>query len=61
MTIKVEAKHGIDAAQAPDLSKQIKKAVQTKILVSCEAEVYEHGTLPRYEGKAKRIFDNREV
>ena len=61
MTIKVEARQGMNIANCPEVEKQIQKAVQTKILVSCGAEVYEHSTLPRYEGKAKRIFDNRDI
>jgi phenylacetate-CoA ligase len=61
MIIKVEARHGLDLTSAPEVSKQVRKAVQTKILVSCQAEIFEHGTLPRYEGKAKRIFDKRDM
>jgi phenylacetate-CoA ligase len=61
MTIKVEAGQSMAPDKKPELSEQIKKAIQTKILVSCAAEIHEHGTLPRYAGKAQRIFDNREV
>jgi len=59
MVIKAEAKQGIDPSAMTLIKDKIKKTVHSKILVSCDAEVCAHGALPRYEGKAKRIFDNR--
>jgi phenylacetate-coenzyme A ligase PaaK-like adenylate-forming protein len=59
MVIKAEAKQGIDPSATAQIRDKIKKTVHSKILVSCDAEVCVHGGLPRYEGKAKRIFDNR--
>jgi phenylacetate-CoA ligase len=59
MTIKAEAKQGTDPSSAGQIRDKIKKTVHSKILVSCDAQICAHGELPRYEGKAKRIFDNR--
>ena len=59
MTIKAEIMQGTDPATTHQIKDKIKKAVHSKILVSCDAQVCAHGDLPRYEGKARRIFDNR--
>lgn len=59
MIIKAESKQGIESASADRIRDKIKKTVHSKILVSCDAQICAHGELPRYEGKAKRIFDNR--
>ena len=40
-------------------TEKIKRAVHSKIMVSCAAQICAYGELPRFEGKAQRIFDNR--
>ncbi len=59
MTIKTEMQQAARVSNAEDIKSRIKKTIQSKILVSCNVDIYEYGELPRYEGKAKRIFDNR--
>ncbi len=59
MTIKTEIRQGLDAENIDDITAKIKKTVQSKIMVSCDASICTYGDLPRFEGKAKRIFDNR--
>jgi phenylacetate-CoA ligase len=59
MTIKAELKQGLEAIKKKEIKQAIMRGVQTKILVSCDADLCEYGQLPRYESKAKRIFDNR--
>jgi len=59
MTIKTEIRQGLDAADMDDITTKIKKNVQSKIMVSCDAHICTYGDLPRFEGKARRIFDNR--
>ncbi len=59
MTIKVEADQGYDLGKAENIKNKIKKTIQSKIMVSCDAEICAYGRLPRYPGKARRIFDNR--
>jgi len=59
MTIKAEVRQGIDLINATHIKDKIKKTVQSKIMVSCNAHICAYGELPRFEGKAKRIFDNR--
>ncbi|MBU1341389.1 MAG: phenylacetate--CoA ligase [Proteobacteria bacterium] len=59
MTIKAEAQQGIDLQNADDIKNKIKKTVKAKIMVSCNVHICAYGELPRFEGKTKRIFDNR--
>ncbi len=60
-TIKTELAKGIDQANNEDVKARIIKMVQSKILVSCGVLFCAYGELPRFEGKTKRIFDNRGV
>lgn len=59
MTIKTELKQGLNSTAMENIRNKIKKTVQSKIMVSCDAHICAYGELPRYEGKARRIFDNR--
>ena len=59
MTIKAEAVQGFNPADTEDIRNKIKKTVHAKIMVSCDAQICAYGQLPRFEGKTKRIFDNR--
>lgn len=59
MTIKTEVLQAANVSNTDDIKSKIKKTIHSKILVSCNVDVYKYGELPRYEGKAKRIFDNR--
>ncbi|HQE79641.1 MAG TPA: phenylacetate--CoA ligase [Syntrophorhabdaceae bacterium] len=62
MTIKVERAQGLIPSH--DLDKHIRKTIEhevkKQILVSCDVEVEDYGSLPRSERKTKRVFDNRE-
>jgi phenylacetate-CoA ligase len=60
MTIKAEAIQGFDFANIDDIKNTIKKTIQSKIMVSCDAQILKYGELPRYAGKAQRIFDKRD-
>ncbi len=59
MTIKAEAQQGIDINNIIEIKNKIKKTVKAKIMVSCDAQICVYGELPRFAGKAQRIFDNR--
>lgn len=59
MTIKAEATQGFDSTQTETVKAKIKKTIKSKIMVSCAAQIMAYGDLPRFEGKARRIFDNR--
>ncbi|NOX33102.1 MAG: phenylacetate--CoA ligase [Deltaproteobacteria bacterium] len=59
MTIKAEVKQGVDPDNTADTRDKIRKTIQSKIMVSCDASILGYGELPRYAGKARRIFDNR--
>ncbi len=59
MTIRTEAAQESDPGLFKEIKDKIKKTIQSKIMVSCEAEICAYGDLPRVPGKAQRIFDNR--
>jgi len=59
MTIKVESRQGSDSADTENIKAKIKKTIKSKIMVSCDAQICTYGDLHRFEGKTKRIFDNR--
>lgn len=59
MIIKAETQQGVDAGKTDLITAEIKKTVQSKIMVSCAVQLCGYGELPRFEGKAQRIFDNR--
>ncbi|MBC2703459.1 phenylacetate--CoA ligase [Desulfobacula sp.] len=59
MTIKVETRQRIGIANLENIKTKIKKTIKAKIMVSCDAHICAYGELPRYAGKAQRIFDNR--
>ncbi|HNX90808.1 MAG TPA: phenylacetate--CoA ligase [Candidatus Omnitrophota bacterium] len=62
ITIKVEiyAKlfHG-SMKELEELRDQLKDELKSTMLVSADVEIHEPGSLPVYEGKAKRVIDNR--
>ena len=61
MTIKAEAAQGFDITRTQDIQDKIRKLVHSKIMVSCDANICTYGDLPRYPGKAQRIFDKRST
>jgi phenylacetate-CoA ligase len=61
MTIKAEARQGIEALNLKDIQDRIKQNIRSKIMVSCDAHLCAYGDLPRFAGKAQRIFDNRSL
>ncbi|MBT3178449.1 MAG: phenylacetate--CoA ligase [Desulfobacula sp.] len=60
MTIKVEASTEVDSTDIENIKLKIIKTIQSKIMVSCNAQICAYGELPRVAGKTRRIFDNRE-
>ena len=63
VTLKVEVNPGFDFDQMSaiqNLQRQIKAALKTALSVGVEVKVVEPKSIPRSEGKAKRIIDLRE-
>jgi phenylacetate-CoA ligase len=60
MTLKVERGQGVKADLDTELSGKVSHAIKRQIMVSAIVEIAEYGSLPRSEGKSKRVFDNRE-
>lgn len=61
MTIKAEARQGMDLTLLGTIENQIRETVRSKIMVSCSAQLCGYGELPRFAGKAQRIFDTRNT
>jgi len=62
MTVKVERAQGIGKSHDTDkhIRKSIEKEIKRQVLVSCDVEVEDYGSLPRSERKTKRVFDERD-
>lgn len=59
VTVKVEAKQGLPDARYDEVAKRAQTLLRQKIGVRIGVEVVSRGSLPRYELKAKRLFDHR--
>jgi phenylacetate-CoA ligase len=62
VTIKTEVNSALfkdDMRDLEALSKRIRDTIKSRVLVNPVVELHEPGMLPVYEGKAKRVFDNR--
>jgi phenylacetate-CoA ligase len=59
MLVRVERTSNGDTQPDEQVVKQIVAGIKHTMLVSCNVELLEPGTLPRSEGKTKRIFDKR--
>jgi phenylacetate-CoA ligase len=60
--IRVERAQGTEKSHDADkhIRKTIEKEVKRQVLVSCDVEVEDYGSLPRSERKTKRVFDERD-
>ena len=63
MRIKVERAQGTEKSHDADkhIRKVIEKEIKKQILVSCDVDVEDYGSLPRSERKTKRVFDERDA
>ncbi len=64
MTIEVEMNKNIFSGELKDLTKlqtKIIKALQDTLTLRSRVELVEPGSLPRFEGKAKRVIDRRVI
>ena len=60
MTIRVERAHDTSHHGDKHLQKAVEHEIKRQVLVSCDVEIADHGSLPRSERKTKRVFDNRD-
>jgi phenylacetate-CoA ligase len=61
MTVRVERSiNGLQEADAR-LAEGIATEIRRKILVRCQVEIADHGSLPRTERKSRRVFDHRNT
>jgi phenylacetate-CoA ligase len=62
VTIKTEVHSNLfkdDMRELEALRKRIRENIKSRVLINPVIELHEPGMLPVYEGKAKRVFDNR--
>jgi phenylacetate-CoA ligase len=60
MTVRVESRPGITADERATLSQRLCTLVKDAIGVTVSCDVVEPGSMPRSEGKAKRVLDLRQ-
>ena len=64
LTIHVEMNKSFFSGELSDFAKlqaKIVKTLQDTITVRARVELVEPGSLPRFEGKAKRVIDRRTI
>jgi len=59
MLIKVERDLGAKNVSNDQLAEQVITEIRRKILVRCQVEILDYGSLPRTERKSRRVFDQR--
>jgi phenylacetate-CoA ligase len=59
MLIKVERETGVGKTDDAHLAEQVMAEIRRKILVRCQVEIVNYGSLPRTERKSRRVFDDR--
>jgi len=59
LTVKVEAKPGVERALGSAEGAQLEQAIKTLIGVSCRVRIESEGAIERSVGKAKRVIDRR--
>jgi phenylacetate-CoA ligase len=59
MVLRVECCESSDKSEYPGIQAKVAAAVKKAVMVSCDVEVGEYGSLPRSDRKSKRVFDNR--
>ena len=62
VTIKTEVRADMFTGEMralEELRRTLKETIRSKVLINPDIELHEPGMLPVYEGKAKRVFDNR--
>lgn len=61
--VKVEMAPGAESqgARADDISKELQHHIKSLIGISTRVDILSEGSIPRSEGKAKRVFDERKL
>jgi len=59
MVIKVERETGSADTDDAHLAEAVATEIRRKILVRCQVEIVDYGSLPRTERKSRRVFDHR--
>ena len=60
MLLRVECNSNAQNNREMEIKDNIRSVIKNNIMVSCEVELVQTGSLPRSERKSKRIFDRRK-
>jgi len=60
LTIRTEIPDDLSNS-SEDISEKIQNEVKNKLLISSKVQIVEHGSLPRFTHKAKRVVDFRDI
>jgi phenylacetate-coenzyme A ligase PaaK-like adenylate-forming protein len=58
--VKVDPVPGLEPGSNREFQGKVEKALQVGLGIRASVDVLEHGSLPRWDHKAKRILDERE-
>jgi phenylacetate-CoA ligase len=61
MLLRLETQENTDKSRYSEIAHKVESAIKKAIMVSCEVELNDCGSLPRSERKSKRVFDNRQI
>lgn len=61
MKIKVEKDKAVDMVHARRLADEVQRRIKNGLMVSCDVEIVEYGSLPRTDRKTKRVIDLRGI
>lgn len=61
MSVQVESQENMDDAQKQRTSKELQHHIKSIVGVSTRIEIVPPGSVPRSEGKAKRVIDHRKL
>jgi phenylacetate-CoA ligase len=58
--VKIDPVPGMEPGSFGEFQSKVEKALQMGLGIRASVEILEHGTLPRWDHKAKRILDERK-
>jgi phenylacetate-coenzyme A ligase PaaK-like adenylate-forming protein len=58
--VKLDPVPGLEPGAHKEFKDKVEKALQLGLGIRAPVEILEHGSLPRWDHKAKRILDDRE-
>jgi phenylacetate-CoA ligase len=60
MTVRVELSQTAGPADSSEIAAALRHGIKSYIGVSCQVSIQQTGSIPRSEGKARRVIDKRK-